>query len=183
VVEAETGAEIARVLLDLRAIALGGGGRMDVARIQRSELTEELAVEALPAGRYRAFVRPGDLVPQVYTSEEVIFEHLAGVDQEVEVRSRRGGSLNLEIETEDGQVPRAARVEVFEEDGKPVLCDWRGRTQLRFTSSAPLLGLPLGELKARVTAAGWKTIEFPLQVEPGRMANVVKRMERERDAE
>ncbi|MBI4601578.1 MAG: sigma-70 family RNA polymerase sigma factor [Planctomycetes bacterium] len=177
VVEAETGAEVPRILLDLRAV--DASGEMPIARLHRDDVEEELAVEALPAGRYRAFVRPGDLVPQVYTSEAVAFEHVAGVDQEVEVRTRRGGSVTLEIETEDGRAPRGAVVEVFDADGNPLLADWRGGTRLRFSSCAPLLGLPLGSLKARVTAPGWKALELPLEVEPGRMARVVKRMERE----
>ncbi|HVR76506.1 MAG TPA: carboxypeptidase-like regulatory domain-containing protein, partial [Planctomycetota bacterium] len=172
----EAGEEIPRVLIVLHAVDLWAP--LQVARIHRTGLNEDLSVEALPTGRYRVFARPGDLGAQEHASEAVEFDHVATAEQEVVVRTRKGGSVTLELRSGDGHVPCPAVVEVLDADGRAALT-WRGEQSLVFTGSASLAGLPPGPLTARVTARGWKTLEVPIEVVPRRVPRIVVPIQRE----
>lgn len=173
IVDAETGEEIPQALVNVNAIDLEA--RLGAGYLHRRMLAEELTTRPLLPGRYRAFVRAGDLIATRYANETVEFDH-DGTAREVTVRCRPGGTISLELATEEGLVP-AVDVEAFDEAGN-ALPNWRGTDRLTVPGVAVLTGLPAGAVRVRVTAPGWKPLEFTQEVETGKTARVVKMLER-----
>ena len=92
------------------------------------------------------------------------------------MRCRPGGTIRLELATEEGLVP-TVDVEAFDEAGK-ALPNWRGTDRLTVSGVAALTGLPAGPVRVRVTAPGWKPLEFTREVETGKTVRVVRMLER-----
>ncbi len=173
IVDAETGEEIPQALVNVDAIDLEAS--LGAGYLHRKTLAEELATRPLLPGRYRAFVRAGDLIATRYANETLEFDH-DGTAREVTVRCRPGGTIRLELATEEGLVP-TVEVEAFDEAGK-ALPNWRGSDRLTVPGVAALTGLPAGPVRVRVTAPGWKPLEFTHEVKTGKTVRVVRMLER-----
>jgi hypothetical protein len=147
------------------------------AAVSSAEGGESPSIQGLPTGRYRAIVSEGPLEATVHANEAVEFEHQALVDQEVPVSLRPGGTVCLQIATEEGAVPGPAAADVIDGAGVTVPFPGIGK-RLRFNGITVLRGLPLGELKARVSIAGRGPLEVGLRVEPGRVARITRTIPR-----
>lgn len=126
-------------------------------------------VPRLPDGRYVVHVTVhGD---SAYRDEKATFVHEAAIDQELPVRVRPGGSVELSVETKEGVVPPLSTVELLDEDGSlPVgSVETSPRT---FRGRILLSGLPPGTWRLRVTAPGHKPATLRVEVRVATVSRV-----------
>ena len=150
---------------------------LPVTRIPLSESESSFNSGPLPPGEYRATLLAGEWGVLQYGMKQVDVAY-DGTSQNVDVLCARGASVFLILDSSNGQVPTHATVETRDLEGT-VLPAWNGQSNLVFSGTALLAGLPLQGVTVRVSASGWKTAKFRIQPVPGRVARVVRRLERE----